>query len=348
VQHGAPGSVGDVALEHGELRCRGVAHEGGKLGPRRRVAPGPPDGRPIRPEERVEVLAGRLGDQCGRLLRGRELFADLHLQDQELRAPPRSVLADRRDGRQGVVDPLEQRGRRLGARRFRFGPCPGVGQVLELIENRSLIGGSHPQMIRPDLQVALQPCPEIPQVGEDCQRGCAGDLGFGLDLGVGDALGHAGQLGFNDAHGGGGSEAVIEAAQQGLKAIGLQRNVGRRDRSLDGLARSRGPRGFGRRRRGRGRRARGGWALTLGRRGLAEGERLGRHDEGKRPHEQSRRSQTKVSGRSRPLPTTLTHGSPHSLRPQRAPKGDEAGSGSTGEALAKAFGYTMANLPSMT
>src|SRR5262245_7408043 len=35
-------------------------------------------------------------------------------------------------------------------------------------------------------------------------------------------------------------------------------------------------------------------------------------------------------------------------RPQRATKGDEAGSGRTGEALAKAFGYTMANFPSIT
>src|SRR5262249_56188790 len=100
--------------------------------------------------------------------------------------------------------------------------------------------------------------------------------------------------------------------------------------------------------RGGGGGTRGGWARTLGRRGFAEGQGLGRHDEGECPREQSRRSQTKASGRSRPLPFTLTHGPPHSLRPQRAPKGDEAGSGSTGEALAKAFGDTMADLPSET
>src|SRR5262249_2168122 len=173
-------------------------------------------------------------------------------------------------------------------------------------------------------------------------------LSLGFDLGVRDALGHGGQLGFNGEDGGGGSETVIEGAQQGLKPIGLERDVGGRDRSLDGLARSRAPRGLGRRRRGRGRRARSGRALPMGRRGFAKGQGLGRHDEGECPREQSRRGKTKASGRSRPLPFTLTHGPPHSLRPQRAPKGDEAGSGSTGEALAKAFGYTMANLPSMT
>src|SRR5215472_15617619 len=71
-------------------------------------------------------------------------------------------------------------------------------------------------------------------------------------------------------------------------------------------------------------------------------------DGGDLPRAKASGAMTKASGRSRPLPFTLTHGPLHSLRPQRAPKGDEAGSGSTGEALAKAFGYTMANLPSMT
>src|SRR5215469_11263498 len=70
----------------------------------------------------------------------------------------------------------------------------------------------------------------------------------------------------------------------------------------------------------------------------------------------------KVAPRQSAAASTATAGSPRSgrvirrflrwpacyTRPQRAPKGDEAGRGRTGEAFAKAFGYTMANLPSMT
>ncbi len=237
MESGPSGTVGHEAREDGQLRRGGVAHQAGQIGQRRSLAPRAPDGRSVGAKEGGQFRARLLGDPRGGFLRGGQLFADLDLQSQERHAACRRALAHGRDCSERLVDPLDEGRRRLGATRLLTSAGPGIGELFELIDHRPHVSGPDSELIRPDLEIPLETRPEVGQVGQLGLRRCRRELALGLHLGVRDALGHCRQPGFDGEERRRGSDALLQASENGDELVGLERDVRRRNGTRHRLGR---------------------------------------------------------------------------------------------------------------